>query len=100
VTLTNTGAVALIVKSVTLGGADAGEFNQTNNCGTVQPSQSCTINVTFAPTATGASSANLIVTDNAGAGSQQVAVSGTGSAAPGFAVSASVPSPTSVRPRL
>jgi len=96
VTLTNIGAVALTVKSVTFGGADAGEFKQTNNCSTVPPSQSCTINVTFSPTATGASSANLIVTDNAGTGSQQVAVSGTGAAVPGFTVSAAAPSPASV----
>jgi hypothetical protein len=68
VTLTNIGAVALTVKSVAFGGADAGEFKQTNNCSTVQPSQSCTINVTFSPTATGASNANLIVTDNASTG--------------------------------
>lgn len=96
VTLTNTGAVALTVKSVTLGGADDGEFKQTNNCSTVQPSQMCTINVTFSPTATGALSANLIVTDNAGTGSQQVTVSGTGAAVPGFGISAPAPSPTSV----
>ncbi len=86
VMLTNTGAVALTVKSVSFGGVDAGEFKQTNNCTTVEPLESCTIKVSFAPTATGGSSANLIVGDNAGAGSQQVVVSGTGTAAPGFAI--------------
>ena len=93
VTLTNTGAVTLIVKSVMFGGADAGEFKQTNNCSTIEPLANCTINVTFAPTTTGASSANLIVTDNAGTGSQQVPVSGSGA---GFAISAPEPSPASV----
>jgi hypothetical protein len=96
VMLTNTGAVALTVKSVTFGGAGAGEFKQTNNCTTVEPLENCTINVTFAPTATGGSSANLIVTDNAGTGSQQVVVSGTGAAVPGFTVSAAAPSPEPV----
>jgi hypothetical protein len=84
VTLTNSGAVALTVTSVTLGGADAGEFTQTNNCTTVQPLASCAINVTFAPTAAGAVSANLIVADNAGTGSQMVVVSGTGTSSPDF----------------
>jgi hypothetical protein len=93
VTLTNAGAVTLIVKSVTLGGADAGEFKQTNNCTTIEPSQNCTINVTFAPTAGGGSSANLIVADNAGTGLQKVVVSGTGA---DFAISAATPSPASV----
>ena len=97
VTLTNTGAVALTVKSVSFGGVDAAEFKQTNNCTTVEPLESCTIKVSFAPTATGGSSANLIVGDNAGTGSQQVVVAGTGAAAPpGFVISAPAPSPASV----
>jgi FG-GAP-like repeat/Abnormal spindle-like microcephaly-assoc'd, ASPM-SPD-2-Hydin len=99
VTLTNPGTATLMVKSVTFNGADAGEFMQTNNCTAVQPSASCTIKVTFAPTAVGGASANLVVADNAGTGSQQVVVSGTGAAAaPGFAISAPAPSPASVFP--
>lgn len=93
VTLTNTGAVALTVASVSFGGTDANEFQQTNNCTTVEPLTNCTINVVFAPTLAGGSNANLVITDNAGTGSQQVAVSGIGS---GFAISAPAPSPTSV----
>jgi hypothetical protein len=97
VTLTNTGTATLMVKSVTFSGADAGEFMQTNNCTAVQPSASCTIKLTFAPTAVGGASANLVVADNAGTGSQQVVVSGTGAAAPpGFAISVPAPSPASV----
>jgi hypothetical protein len=87
VMLTNTGAVALTVKSVSFGGVDAGEFKQSNNCTTVEPLESCTIKVAFAPTATGGSSANLIVADNAGTGSQQLVVSGTGAAVPDFSIS-------------
>jgi hypothetical protein len=85
--LTNTGAVALTVKSVSFGGVDAGEFKQSNNCTTLEPLESCTIKVAFAPTATGGSSANLIVADNAGTGSQQLVVSGTGAAVPDFSIS-------------
>lgn len=86
VTLTNTGAIALTVTGVTLAGANAGEFTQTNNCTTVQPLTTCTINVTFTPTAAGAVSANLAITDNAGTGSQIVTLSGTGTAAPDFTI--------------
>jgi hypothetical protein len=86
VTLTNSGAVTLTVSSVTLSGTNAGEFTETNNCATVQPLTSCTINVTFTPTAAGAASANLIIADNAGSGSQLAALSGTGKAAPDFTI--------------
>jgi hypothetical protein len=84
VTLTNSGAVSLTVTGITLGGADAGEFSQTNNCTTVQPLATCTINVTFTPTAAGTATANLIVSDNAGSGSQTVVVSGTGASSSDF----------------
>ena len=83
VTLTNTGAVALKVTSITMSGANAGEFSQTNNCSTVQPATTCTINVTFNPTAAGTASASVLVADNAGSGSQTIALSGTGVAATG-----------------
>jgi FG-GAP-like repeat/Abnormal spindle-like microcephaly-assoc'd, ASPM-SPD-2-Hydin len=86
VTLTNTGAVALTVTGVTLGGADAGEFSQTNNCTKVEPSANCTIKVQFAPTAAGASTANLMVADNAAGSPQAVPLSGTGIAAPDFTI--------------
>ena len=84
VALTNSGAVLLTVTGITLGGADAGEFSQTNNCTTVQPLATCTINVTFTPTAAGTATANLIVSDNAGSGSQAVVVSGTGASTSDF----------------
>ena len=95
VMLTNIGAVALAVKSISFGGVDAGEFKQTNNCTTVEPLESCTINVSFAPAMTGGSTANLIVADNAGTGSQQVVVSGTGTTASDFTVGMAQGSPNS-----
>ena len=95
VMLTNIGAVALAVKSISFGGVDAGEFKQTNNCTTVEPLESCTINVSFAPAMTGGSTANLIVADNAGTGSQQVVVSGTGTTASDFTVGMAKGSPNS-----
>jgi hypothetical protein len=86
VALTNSGTAPLTVTGVTLGGAGAAEFAETNNCTIIQPSASCIIYVTFTPTAAGAISANLIVADNAGSGSQVVVVSGTASSTPDFTI--------------
>ncbi|MGA2696256.1 MAG: FG-GAP-like repeat-containing protein [Terriglobales bacterium] len=77
VMLTNPGAANLMVSSVTFSGVNAGEFQQTNNCNTVQPLASCTINVTFIPSTIGNASASLMVTDNASGSPQAVALSGT-----------------------
>ncbi|MGD0670433.1 MAG: PQQ-binding-like beta-propeller repeat protein [Candidatus Binatus sp.] len=54
----------------------------TGSCGAIPvmvwPRSSCTLGVAFTPNATGAHSATLMLTDNAGTGSQNVALSGTG----------------------
>jgi sugar lactone lactonase YvrE len=89
VTLANAGAVSLSITSISV----SANFGQTNNCGSsVAADGSCTINVTFAPTAVGALEGTLNITDNSGsvAGSTQtVALSGTGTAP---SVSLSAPS--------
>ena len=81
VTLTNNGNATLTIASIGLTGANASEFTQTNTCGTsLAADSSCTINVTFTPTATGGSgsaTASLSVTDNATGSPQTVPVSGT-----------------------
>jgi FtsP/CotA-like multicopper oxidase with cupredoxin domain len=68
VTLSNTGGLALTINSITVTGANLTDFAQTNACGTslaapVAPatSTSCTISVTFTPTAVGARSASLTI---------------------------------------
>jgi len=82
VTLSNSGSVALSIASIALGGSNAGDFSSTTTCGaSLAASGSCNILVTFTPTAGGARSASLTITDNAGntAGSTQaVAITGTG----------------------
>jgi len=78
VILENTGSAALTVTKVAISGANAAEFAETNNCTTVQPLGTCTINVTFAPTASGTASATLKVTDNTVNGAQTDALSGVG----------------------
>jgi len=80
VTLSNTGNAELTITSI----STSANFGQTNDCaGSVAASGSCTINVTFSPTATGTLAGTLTVTDNSNgvAGSTQtVNLTGTGAA--------------------
>jgi len=76
VTLVNYGTAALT--GITVKGADAGDFAQTNTCGSsVPPGASCTISVTFTPAEEGRAAASLAVGDNS-PGSPKVSLSGTG----------------------
>jgi hypothetical protein len=75
VTLSNTGSSPLNISSI----ATSGDYAQTNNCGaSLGAGASCNINVSFTPTATGARSGTLSVTDNASGSPQTVALSGSG----------------------
>ena len=79
VTLTNTGNIALAITSTLITGANPNDFHQTNNCGTsLAAGSSCTISVTFKPTATGTRSAAVSVTDSAPNSPQTVSLGGTG----------------------
>ena len=81
ITVTNPGNASLTISSVSITGTNAGDFSQTNNCSTVAAgSGSCTIQVTFTPSATGSRSASVSVTDNASGSPHTVALSGTGTA--------------------
>ena len=80
VILTNTGNTALSITSLALAGTNPGDFGQTNNCGSsVAAGGSCTINVTFTPTAPGTRTAAVTITDNATGSPQTVNLTGTGS---------------------
>nr|WP_297399173.1 choice-of-anchor D domain-containing protein [uncultured Marinobacter sp.] len=61
VTVSNNGNETLLINSVTLEGADAAEFLQTNNCTTVAPEQSCTIELSFTAASAGTRSAQLVI---------------------------------------
>ena len=77
VTLSNTGSAALNVTSI----AASAQYAQTNTCGTsVAAGANCTTSVTFTPTATGAQSGTITITDNAAGSPHIVSMSGTGSA--------------------
>ena len=82
ITLTNVGASTLKVTGVGITGTNAGDFTQSNTCGSsVAANTSCTLTVTFKPTATGSRRATLNVSDNGGASPQGVSLSGTGTTA-------------------
>jgi FG-GAP-like repeat/Abnormal spindle-like microcephaly-assoc'd, ASPM-SPD-2-Hydin len=79
VTLSNTGTAALTIHSITITGANGGDFAQTHTCGgTLAPGKSCTISTTFKPTATGIRTAGITVSDSITGSPQTVPVTGTG----------------------
>ncbi len=83
VTLTNSGGSTLTITSIGFTGPNASEFTQTSNstCGSsLAADSSCTINVTFTPTANGGSgsaTASLSVADNAAGSPQAVPITAT-----------------------
>ncbi len=77
--LTNVGRTTLTFSSFTISGVNGADFNQGNNCGTnLLGGHSCTISVTFTPTATGTRNATLAISDNGGGSPQNVTLQGTG----------------------
>jgi uncharacterized protein (TIGR03437 family) len=79
VQLTNSGAAALNLSAVTIGGLNQGDFAETNNCGTaLAAAANCTINVIFTPTSAGIRTASLFVAGDINGGTQAVVLSGTG----------------------
>lgn len=77
--LTNGGAAALTITAIKISGANAGDFAETNTCGSsVAGGASCAISVTFTPAATGPRSAAISITDNGGGSPQKVSLAGTG----------------------
>jgi hypothetical protein len=81
VTVANVGGVNLAINNIASSGGNAGDFAQTNNCGsTLAPKDSCTIQVSFTPTTTGQRSSSLAIADNSAGSPQMVTLSGTGTA--------------------
>lgn len=76
VTLTSSGSGALSITSI----AATGDFAETNNCGSsVAAAATCTISVTFTPTAGGTRTGAVNITDNASGSPQSVSLTGIGS---------------------
>ena len=82
ITLTNKGPNGLLIGSIVVTGSNSGDFAQTNNCpvgpAAIAVNGTCTINVTFTPSAGGARSAAISINDNASGSPQSAGLSGTG----------------------
>jgi Cep192 domain 4 len=82
-TLTNSGNAMLQITGIAISGTNAGDFSESNTCGaSVAAGASCTIGVFFKPTATGARTATVAITDNATGSPQTVSLTGTGISIP------------------
>ncbi len=75
ITLTTSGSGTLAVFSISTTTSD---FAASNNCGTVAGGASCTITVTFTPSAIGNRTGMLVIASNAANGTQMVSLSGPG----------------------
>jgi hypothetical protein len=79
-TLSNNGAAAFSVSSISLTGTGASWFAQSNNCpASLAPGAFCTISVTFTPEAAVSKSAKLSIATSATSTPLSVSLSGTGS---------------------
>jgi len=86
ITITNGGTAALHITTVTLAGTNPGDFavpagSNTCNGATVAVNATCTFNVTFTPTGTGARQADLQIADDAPGSPQVLSLTGNGLAA-------------------
>ncbi|MBX3603698.1 MAG: choice-of-anchor D domain-containing protein [Piscinibacter sp.] len=86
ITLTNNGDASLVFSAnpFTVGGSHPGDFSFGGTCAgaTVTPGNSCTVNGTFTPAATGARSATLSFNSDASNVLPAITLSGTGVALP------------------
>jgi hypothetical protein len=81
VTVSNSGTADLTIASVAVTGTDASDFAKSaDTCtgATLAPSGTCTVSVTFTPSATGARTASLVITSDAPGSPHMVALSGKG----------------------
>jgi hypothetical protein len=97
VTITNSGTAQLTLSQIALTGDYALDTLTNSTCGTaVAPGASCSLAISFKPTATGARPGTVAITDNAPASPQSVTLTGNG-IQPGLTVSpASITCPATV----
>ena len=87
VAISNTGTAALTLGTIATTGSNPGDFAAANCSGaSLVPGASCTISVTFTPSALNARSATLSIPSNAAGSPHGVALSGNGAASPAPAV--------------
>jgi hypothetical protein len=82
--IANEGTAPLVLSGLTFGGQDPQDFLvSSNGClGEIAPGAGCQIGVNFAPQASGARSAELLIGSNDSAGPARIALSGSGGALP------------------
>jgi len=81
ITLTNSGSYTLTINQISLTGTNAGDFAQSNTCGSaLAAGASCTISVTFTPLDKNQRVAMLEISDSDPASPQAVSLSGIGTA--------------------
>lgn len=81
IALYNTGTATLNISSISLTGANASDFAQTNNCApsdTLAPGANCVFTVIYTPSTTSAESAEISVSDNATGSPHTAALTATG----------------------
>jgi hypothetical protein len=66
-----------MVSAVNLVGVVNGNYTATNNCSSVAVNGTCTINVTFAPTAAGTQAATIQIVSSAASTPDTIPVSGS-----------------------
>ena len=79
--LTNTGAATVTVSGVAISGTNPQDFQiYSSTCAgaTLSPNAYCYVQIVFTPTATGARTATVVVSDNATGGKQSATLNGTG----------------------
>ncbi len=90
VPITNTGSVPLLITAMSISGANAANFSETDTCvnASVAAGASCAVTLTFVPAAVGAATATLSITSNAVYGTVSVTLTGTGTITHGTLASA------------
>jgi len=81
ITVANTGDAPLFINSAATRGANPLDFTEVNDgCSglTLAAGTSCSVSITFSPTASGTRSGTFILTDNAAGSPQTVPITGTG----------------------
>jgi hypothetical protein len=79
VTLTNAGSSSVAINSVMPTGTNAGDFSQSNNCGSdLAPGAHCEISVTFTPSQPGPRVASISVNDDTTGTPHQLGLNGIG----------------------
>jgi hypothetical protein len=84
VVLKNTGIGALAISNIAAAGKNSPDFPMTENCPlSLAAGASCTLTIYFKPGAAGARSGEILITDNAGSGSQAITLTGTATSSSG-----------------